>query len=544
MPNLDAMLNLPVPEASLSETDLPQVSARLSVWMWLSTYVGLACWSFLRVPIPAVNEPHYLTKAKHFWDPAWCAGDVFLESSNPHFVYYLVIGWMTQFFSLHVVAVICRLLGLLVVSWGWTIWVSSFSSKPLTQLTTLVTFLLIHAAGNWSGEWLVGGGESKVFAYGFLLAAIGSFGASGPQGLTAQKRIISAALNAGLAVSFHPIVGLWGIIAAVGATLLELTFDRQTNRFTNTNLRTWIFAGCVCVVAALPGLIPAFQTLGGTAPDVQLKANLLQVGSRLSHHLDPMTFPKSAYRFYAMLILLWLVMQKRSGHEADTDKLWWRALVWSSIVIAVAGVVIAWGPRPLSEMAGYTWRVALLKFYPFRLADIMVPLAVSLTCGTLWADQIRSGKRIVSTIALALLFAFSIWLPGPDQNPSGLDAARDERFIAACRWINEHTEPDALVYSINEQFGVRWYSERAEYVNFKDCPQDAENLVEWNNRLWVIHRWKRASLADGTVNGDDLVNLHQTSGIDYLIVGRFGPVAANPVYRNQAFAVYSLTGGD
>ena len=55
--------------------------ALLLVWaMFLST-------SLIRAPIPAVNEPHYLGKAKHYWDPAWCAGDFLLDSSNPHLVF-------------------------------------------------------------------------------------------------------------------------------------------------------------------------------------------------------------------------------------------------------------------------------------------------------------------------------------------------------------------------------------------------------------------------------------------------------------------------
>lgn len=523
----------PVPESHLSETECPGQPGRFPVWFWASTYAGLLCWSFLRVPIPAVNEPHYLSKAKHFWDPAWCAGDFFLESSNPHFVFYVVIGWLTQFFSLEVTAIVGRVLGLLVLSWGWTVWVSSCSRRTVAQLSVLVCFLLIHASGNWSGEWLVGGGESKVFAYGFLLAAIG---------LTIQKRIILAGLMAGLAVSFHPIVGLWGIIAASGATISEWLFHRRANRFTGSHVRDWFIAGCVCLLAALPGLIPAFQTLGGTSPEVQLKANLLQVGSRLAHHLDPMTFPKTAYRFYAVMILLWLILQRRE--DLSSGRFWWKSFVWCTIAIAGGGVILAWGQRPLSEMAGHEWRIALLKFYPFRLADLMVPLAVSLTLGELWAEKISAGHRMRHFGLMVGLFAFTIWVPGSDQNPSGLDSARDERFVAACKWIKENTESDALVYSMNEQFGVRWYSDRAEYVNFKDCPQDAENLVEWNNRLWVIHRWKHASLSDGSVDLEDLRALHEQTGIDYLLVGRFGPVGVNPIYRNQAFAVFALTGHD
>jgi hypothetical protein len=46
--------------------------------------VSFLVYAAIAAPLPALNEPHYLAKAKHFWNPAWCAGDLFLESANAH----------------------------------------------------------------------------------------------------------------------------------------------------------------------------------------------------------------------------------------------------------------------------------------------------------------------------------------------------------------------------------------------------------------------------------------------------------------------------
>ena len=35
-------------------------------------------------PAPDVNEPHYLGKAKHYWDAAWCPADFFLNTADAH----------------------------------------------------------------------------------------------------------------------------------------------------------------------------------------------------------------------------------------------------------------------------------------------------------------------------------------------------------------------------------------------------------------------------------------------------------------------------
>ena len=57
----------------------------LRVSLLFATLIG---YSALRVPVPGINEPHYLTKSRHDWQPEWCAGDFFLESPNAHDVFY------------------------------------------------------------------------------------------------------------------------------------------------------------------------------------------------------------------------------------------------------------------------------------------------------------------------------------------------------------------------------------------------------------------------------------------------------------------------
>ena len=80
-------------------------------------------------------------------------------------------------------------------------------------------FLMLSAVGNLSGEWLVGGIEAKVVAYGLLFAAI----AAGLNGQASRRggQILFAGVLAGLAVSFHPVVGIWGVASAVFASLVR-----------------------------------------------------------------------------------------------------------------------------------------------------------------------------------------------------------------------------------------------------------------------------------------------------------------------------------
>ena len=53
----------------------------------LAVFAAAGAW-----PVPDVNETAYLTKARHFTDPAWCQGDFFLETPDAHGVFYLLMG--------------------------------------------------------------------------------------------------------------------------------------------------------------------------------------------------------------------------------------------------------------------------------------------------------------------------------------------------------------------------------------------------------------------------------------------------------------------
>ncbi|MEZ6107768.1 MAG: hypothetical protein R3B96_17035 [Pirellulaceae bacterium] len=56
---------------------LLEVAALLVLFAW---YGG--------TPPPDVNEAHYLAKAKHFWQPDWCSGDLFLGEA--HWAFYVI----------------------------------------------------------------------------------------------------------------------------------------------------------------------------------------------------------------------------------------------------------------------------------------------------------------------------------------------------------------------------------------------------------------------------------------------------------------------
>ena len=411
----------------------------------------------MRAPTPAVNEPHYLAKARHFFDPAWCAGDFFLESSNPHLVFYVLAGPLTQAFPLATVAWIGRVLGLLLLGTGWAALVRQLVADHWAALIATAGFLLAAATGNLSGEWVVGGVESKLLAYGLLAW-------SAANAINRRPRL--AAVLCGLAISVHPIVGGWGLVLAVLA--LPLPINRQRV----------IQAGLV-ILCALPGAIPALALLG----DGTTQADSIQVFARLGHHLVPSRFSSPAVIAYILGLVAWL--WSRRFTVSTPEESWWTRVVLAAVLVAVVGYAVALD-RPPGDARGDHLRVVLMKFYPYRLVDVLLPAALSITIAGLLTRHVTLRSRLVISAAMLLL---ALLLPAQDRNPSRLNRETLTDWTDTCRWIDANLPENAVVLTPRGSWAFKWYARRAEYVVFKDCPQNAIGIVEWDRRLQLRGRW-------------------------------------------------------
>ena len=174
---------------------------------WIETILIFLCFALVSGQLPPdVNESHYLTKAKHFWNPEWCAGDIFLGSSFSHWFFYVTTGWLTQVLSLSVTAWVGRFLtwGLLAFAWQRLCW-SVLPSRGMAVLSAIF-FLLLNERFHLAGEWVVGGFEAKGFAYFFVIMAIGSM-------VKRDWKWVWPFLGAGAA--FHVLVGGWAFLSAL-----------------------------------------------------------------------------------------------------------------------------------------------------------------------------------------------------------------------------------------------------------------------------------------------------------------------------------------
>lgn len=507
----------------------------------LAVWLSFLVYSVVAAPVPALNEPHYLAKAKHYWQPAWCAGDAFLESADAHVVFFATLGWFTTWCSLPAVAWIGRAISLAVLAWGWTTLAQRLTFTAWSGVTSAWLFLTFAACGNWSGEWLVGGVESKVVTYGLLFVAWAK--------LADQQWVICAAA-CGIATAFHPVVGVWGIFAlsfsAIGLRSCGvIAFPKWT---------TLLTAFVVLIVFSLPGLIPVLRiVLSPVDADTRYAATYLQVFYRLGHHLDPMIFPVRAYVGYAGLTVLWVIMATRGPRTPVWC--WLHGITAAALLFAVCGLVIGWGPRPAAQMPGFAWRMHLLKFYPFRLADALLPAmvawqtvstaSVAAAARRVPLDAMKNhvglpSRRSPMLILAAVLYGGALWQVHHVSSEERYNFVHNPDWRDVCAWVKTNTSQDVLVHTPHYSWTFKWYAERPEYVTFKDCPQDAAGIVEWNRRLLLLTKRTTTFLEDGLYTRAELKSLREETGITHIVTDKLGPMELPPVYHNATFQVYDL----
>ena len=496
-------------------------------WACLVVFASFAVFATIRAPIPGVNEPHYLCKARHFWEPTWCQRDFFLVSTDAHTVFFATIGVLTRFLSLEQSAWVGRVVAWLLLAVGWTRLTTTLTGSARCAVWSAWLFLLLQAIGNFSGEWVIGGVEAKCFAYAFVWLA-----------LEALHRIRhrTAAAWLGLAISFHPVVGGWGLLSLGPVYLVS----RCTEHPEEQKWTEWVIAGMILIVCSLPGLVPAV-TIVFSGNEATGQADAIQVFERLGHHLNPGQFPSEAYAMYGGLLVVWLVRRLITLEATHRNRLF-HLTVATSVGFAASGVLFGI-VRPTPWM---------MKFYPIRLADILLPMAVAVTVASgidqllalarsAQSTMLRRGLPLVMYFAWGAALVTSLSLP-VEPNPTRNDKLTDkfwQDWRAACGWIRDNTPPDSLFITPSYSWSFKWYAQRAEFVSFKDCPQDAAGIVEWKRRIEFWEQWRNDYLA-ADFSPDQLVRLQLDTGADYMIAHRLYAVQLTPIFRNDTFAVYRL----
>ena len=402
----------------------PTMQQKQSPASWSSTFWVDFCFIFFIFflyagsAVPAINEPHYWTKAAHFWNPYFGKGDLFLESGDAHWLFFATFGLLTQYLPMTWAVWIGRFVTWIFLALGWTmlgrsIWNESDGSPilesgrgdaarlqngrhklgPTMAGCWGLAWLAGMHYGHWAGEWVIGGCESKGIAYAMIFAGLAC---------AVQKRWTLAWALLGGAAAFHVVTGIWVILCVLTVSLWnDWGRSSRESKSESQTLGQWMsvhwIGWLLCLVGVTVGVVPAAAIDWGTDPVLASESAVKQVYTRLGHHLAPTRFNWIRWRDFGVqfacgCVALWMLTRSRwvsenafSGPETYTTEdpvsshrelpRGLRLVVgWGLFGLAVAAVGLtidlAFG------RAFPTFASKILRFYLFRWNDVSFPMMV------------------------------------------------------------------------------------------------------------------------------------------------------------------------
>ena len=510
-------------------------------------------------PVPDVNEAHYLSKAKHYWNPSWCQSDFFVNTADAHQVFYWTFGWLTRLLPLPAVAWVGRLLTWALLAYAWRR--LSWAVLPRAWLAVLgaVLFVSLNENAHMAGEWIVGGVEAKGFAYFFVLLGIEA---------VVRARWNRAWLLLGAATGMHAVVGGWSLVTAGVAWLA----DRRDERPAPLQMFPGLIGG---FLLALPGVWFALALTRGLDPQTVIDANAIYVWQRLPHHLAADRFQIGFPSRHMLLWVLWLVLITISpadgrsataaldgewSHAADGDRLrirhhWtlvsgFRGVAAAVLLVShVRRVRAAWRDARRPRLAlpdDYEYGLTRRRWDAERVGGRSI--AETRHCaGRVWL----AGLILVAIGDLGLQFEH---LPPelaccglPSVTPRADKGVIYDDWRDVCRWAGAHTDPQARFLTPRMAMTFRWNADRGEVVTWKDIPQNADGIVEWWRRLGEI--WGVGTPAGpidslALLGPQRLVEIANKYQAEYAIVQLLPNEARlplKPVYENNSYAVYRFS---
>jgi hypothetical protein len=481
---------------------------------------------------PHVNESHYLCRVKHYWNPSWCAGDLFLESADTQLVLIWLFGWVTQLLSLTATAWIGRLAAWIMLAWAWQR--LSWRVVPMhwAAVISATFFVTLNALGHLAGEWIVGGVEAKCFAYGFVLLALREL---------VDGRWNRLWLFLGAATAFHPLVGGWSVVVCGGIWLVDCR--RQVSLL---SMMPGLTAG---LLLGLIGVVPALLLSWNQPPEMVAEASRIYVYERLPHHLAPLVLPREELTRrlagHTVLIVALAGLGPILRYHVVFRMM---QFAWGAVILAIMGFAIEFvlSHEPLLA-------ARLLRYYWFRLTDFAVPMAVALAATALIMLAVTQRRAWGTWVLAATILFAGGHLAGVAiqraKNPIPPADARMADFSAwvdVCRWISENTSAHTRFLTPRLNHSFKWRTGRPEVVNRKDIPQDTRGILEWNRRIKEIYYYEDATGINGPVDSpsqlatDRVRELAAKYGVDMVVADRSQLLSLPRAYWNEEYVVYRV----
>jgi hypothetical protein len=321
---------------------------------------------------------------------------------------------------------------------------------------------------------------------------------------------------------------------------------------TSAALRGGLVLGGVALAAW--GVLPALSLSAGVDAAGRALANRIYVVERLHHHLLPWTFPEAMIARHLLAILVGTIMHRVVPATPARARV--AAFREAALSISLVGCLIA-----LAEPLAPDLVIGLLRYYWFRLADVVVPFTLAASAAAVLMDdgvcaRILPGRPafvrglVVAALVLDLGLQSRHWpLPGR----SGPQCRADTKVDAAawadvCGWVKDHVPPGSRFLTPRGAASFTWRTGLPEVVAWKNSPQDAVSLLEWRRRILDCFSadgrlvdMERSTAALGAARMRDVADRYAADhAIVPLDVAGLDTLPFERLHANARYAVYRL----
>lgn len=493
------------------------------------------------VPMIDYNEMAYLPQGYWLFNKDWLANDWSLAYTTLHlYPFGYVSGFFVHFFGFITTIFVGRVLTYIFFSFAILKLAQALKANFLVTAASLMIFLSFFPSGMYAGEWIIGGLETKTFAYPFVILSIARI---------LRNDIGYSLLYAGIGLSLHPLVGGYHVVCLTAIMVHKLVCHQVV--FEELLKKSYLF-----LIGGFWGIFAIFSHLL-EQHDAHLSNyawNIL-VQVRVPFHNLPKLYSETLLIpfLFSCFNLATLFLSKKSEIRSLTF------YVLSTVFISGVGVLIyLFGDQ------------TLLRFYFFRFSDAMQPLLTIIILGIFFSERLqvlvtnfhwftRFRKLAVGTIGLG---AFLLFLTNSRANlqdlvsPNAYSSAeiweKSSPDYEMMKWVNENTKENAVFIAPISMETFHMDAQRSLFVSWKLAPYEADRIVEWYGRILMINRGEGLFEENIDPRKDIQKNFRKLTEIEILEIRNNYPEVTHiifpatenlnlkMVYETEKFTLYEL----
>lgn len=508
----------------------------------------------------AKNETDVLPSALQSTDPNWLPNDWYLNLDIGYRqLFNQMAGPLVSWLGFKYGALVGRAILYLLFAGAALFFIRTFRIYFPFGMLALIPFLSNQYL--IAGEWMVGGTETKAFAYAFVLFALSLF--------YRRKWLIGFAF-AGAALSFHILVGIYALFCTGVAILFAGREGTHTASFSRQTLKAeWqgiLKKSWPLFLTGAWGLYAVFNQFALDHGVNASEAWNIYIHYRVPHHVFPGAWDAIGRLTILGVGIILAFITAFWGRSRNLQFLGFYAL-GSIGLFAIGLFVYAIGATDL------------LRYYWFRFPDTVVPFLTIMLAALLLSEYIRGsspvgkhkgGKQekvqlrsaqtqtMISTLGglcIAVVLILTA-IRAYDRFPGIQDVESkgwgDPQARPMLEWIKDNTPREAvfLVDPTMQSFYVQ--AERAMLVSFKHSPQSAPDILEWYRRLTLCNGGIPPTRGDFDMNAELQKNFYRLDeesirhiarlyGTAYYLGRTEHPLALQEVHRTSDLILYKIT---